>query len=434
MHDALITELGQLSVLSVISRTSVMQYRNSSKSTPQIARELKVDALVEGSIFKSGEQVRVQVQLVRAMPVERQVWSRTFDGELQDVMVLQKRIARAIAEEMKLTLSPQEAARLAATRRIDPAAYDAWARGWFQFNRISVEAAHKCVENAAKALVMDPSYANAYSLSALCQGLLATLGGGAPDDLHPRAAAAARHALDLDDSLADAHFALAWTLSVYDWDWIAAEREYRSGLALNPGSSLGHARFGWFLSWLNRNEQALAEVTRGAELDPASPDQLQRVSAVHFVARRYDDAIRAARTAIEIDPAFSFGHLRLGQAYMEKGMHELGIRALEKAVELSGNVNHKGSLGRAYAMSGRTKDARRVLEALLSPGEHTNGASLQIAQIYVALGEKEEALRWLERGYRLHDGDMNLLKVFPPWDPLRSDPRFQDLIKRMNFP
>ncbi len=434
MHDALIAELGQLRALNVISRTSVMQYQKTDKSTPQIARELKVDALVEGSVFRSGERVRVQVQLVKPIPIERQLWSRTFDGELQDVMVLQKEIARAIAEQMKLTLSPQEAARLAATRKVNPAAHDAYAKGWFQFNRMSVEAAHKCVASADQALAADPSYARAYALSALCQGLLANLGGGVPDDLQPRAAAAARHALELDDSLADAHFALAWTLSVYDRDWVAAEQEYRRGLDLNPGSSIGHARYGWFLGWMNRKEQALAEVEQGALLDPASADQLQRVSAVHFVARRYDEAILAARTAIAIEPTFAFGHLRLGQAYMEKGMHELGIAAMEKAVELSANVNTQGSLGRAYAMAGRRHDARRILHALLNPGEHTNAAWTQIAQIYVALDEKEEALRWLEEGYRMHDGDMALLKVFPPWDPLRSDPRFQDLLTRLKFP
>jgi len=435
MHEALIAELGQISALTVISRTSVMRYRTATdKSVPEIARELNVDALVTGSIFKAGDRVRVQVQLIRATPAERQLWSRTFDGELQDVMALQKETARAIAGQMQLTITPQEATRLATARRVDPAAYDAWAQGSFQFSRNTVEGLHKCVEHAAEALAIDSRYAPAYALTALCQGVLPNLGGGAPHDLYPMAAAAARRALDLDDSIADAHVALGWTLAAYDWDWAGAEREYRRGLELNPGSAFGHSRFGWFLGWMSRDEEAVAEVKRGLELNPTGTGEMSRASAIHFVARRYDDAILAGRRTIEIDPLFAFGYHRLGQPALEKGMYEEGIAALEKAVQLSVNVNHKGTLGRGYALSGRLNDARRVLEALLSPGEHSDAASLQIAQIYVSLGEKEEALHWLEQGYRLHDGDMPLLRVFPAWDSLRSDPRFQNLLQRMKFP
>jgi serine/threonine-protein kinase len=429
MHDAVIAELAQISALTVISRTSVMRYRNTDKAAPEIARELNVEALVEGSMFKTGDRVRVQVQLIRATPAERQLWSRTFDGELQSVVTLQSSVARAVAEQMQVTMTPQEAARLATRHRVDPAAYDAWAKGWFQYNRLTVEALHKCVEYAAAALAVDSSYAPAYALTASCQGILPQLGGGAPQQVFPKAKAAALRAIELDDSLADAHFALAWTLASYDWNWSAAEREYRRGFELNPGSALGHSRFSWFLSWLGRDSEAMVEASRAEQLNPTGHMQMHEIAAVHLVARRYDDAIVAARRAIDLDPTFSFGYDRLGRAYTEQAMYPEAIAALEMAVQLSGS--HKGNLGRAYALSGRREDARRVLEELLSVDQDS---PVRIATIYAALGQRDSALQWLERGYRVHDGNMVLLKVNPVWDSLRSDPRFQDLQQRMKFP
>jgi TolB-like protein/tetratricopeptide (TPR) repeat protein len=431
MHEALIAELGQISALTVISRTSVMRYRNTEKPAPEIARELGVEALVEGSMFKTGDRVRVQVQLIRVTPAERQLWARTFDGELQNVVTLQSSVARAVAEQMQVTTTPQEAARLATARTVNPAAYDAWARGFFQFNRLTQEALHKCLEDAAAALAVDSGYAPAYALTALCQSMLPNIGGGAPQELYPKAKVAARRALELDDSLADAHFALAWTLASYDWDWPGAERQYRRGLELNPGSANGHSRLSWFLSWLGRDAEAMVEAGRAEQLNPTGHVQMQQIAAVHLMAHRYDDAIRVARRAIEIDSTFSFGYDRLGRAYTEKAMYQEAIAALEEAVHLSGNSNHKGTLGRAYALSGRHQDARRVLESLLSVGQDN---PVQIATIYAALGQNDEALHWLEEGYRVRDGNMVLLKVNPSWDSLRSDPRFQDLLQRMKFP
>jgi eukaryotic-like serine/threonine-protein kinase len=434
MHEALIAELGQIGALTVISRTSVMQYRNTDKPAPEIASNLNVDALLEGSMFKVGDTVRVQVQLIRTTPVERQLWSRTYDGELQNVLALQKTVARAIADEIQVTLTPREVARLGTRRVVDPRAYDAWARGWFQLSRLTKESLGKCLEYADAALAIDSSYAPAYALTASCQGILPLIASVSPHDAFPKAAAAARRALELDEGLADAHIALAWTLSTYEWNWPAAEREYSRGLELNPSAALGHARFGWFLAWLGRDAQAVAEVNRAQQLNPSGPNEMEEAAAVHFVARRYDEAIATARRAIDIDPTYSFGYDRLGRAYTEKGMYEPAIAALEKAVQLSGNLNHKGVLGRAYALSGRRDDARRILDELLSRFQRNHTGPVQIATIYAALGERNEALNWLEEAYRVHDGNMVMLKVFPGWDPLRADPRFGVLLQRMKFP
>jgi serine/threonine-protein kinase len=434
MQEALIGELGQIGALAVISRTSVMRYQGTTKSVPEIARELNVDALVEGSVFKAGDSVRVQVQLIKALPVERQLWSRTYDGDVRNVLAVHKRVARAIAEQIQVTVRPQEAERLAATHSVDPAAYDAWAKGSFQFSRLTEESLRKCLEYAAAALAVDSSFAPAYALAAACYSTLPLIAPVVPDDAFPKAAAAAQRALELDGGLADAHFALAWTLATYDWDWSGAEREFRRGLELNPSSALGHARFGWFLSWIGRDVEALAAVSRAEQLNPIGAREIHNIAAVHFVARRYDDAIRTARRAIEIDPTFTFGYDRLGRAYTEKGLYEQGIAALEKAVQLSGNVNHKGPLGRAYALSGRRNEARRILGELLSPGRQSYEVPVQIAMIFTALGETNDAIRWLEEGYRTHDGNMVLLKVLPGWDSLRADPRFEVLLRRMKFP
>lgn len=434
MHEALIAELGQIGALAVISRTSVMRYRNTDKSVPEIARALNVDALVEGSMFKAGDNVRIQVQLIRAGPVERQLWSRTYDGDLQNVLGLQKRVARAIAEGIQVTVTPQEAARLATARSVDPKAYDAWAKGWFQFTRLTGESLHTCLEYATAALAIDSSYAPAHALTAWCYNILPHVASVAPHDAFPKADAAAHRALKLDDSLADAHFALAWTLAAYEWNWDGAEQEYRRGLELNPSSDLGHSYFSWFLSWMGRDKEALAHVRRAEELNPTGPSVIQRAAGVHFVARRYDDAIVAARRVIEIEPTYSFGYSRLGIACTQKGMHEQAIAALETADKLARGSTDKGALGRAYALAGRRSEARSVLQELLTLNRSSYVGPVQIAMIYAALGETEETLRWLEEGYRVRDGNMVLLKVWPAWDPVRGDPGFRNLLQRMKFP
>ena len=222
--------------------------------------------------------------------------------------------------------------------------------------------------------------------------------------------------------------------SSYDWDWTGAEREYRLGLDLAPSSAFGHSRFGWFLSWLGRDAEAMEEETRALRLNPTGPNELHRAAAIHYVARRYDAAILEAQQAIHIDPTSMFAYVRLGSAYTEKRMYEQAVTALEKGLQLSGGIQGNGMLGRAYALWGRPGEAHRVLDELVSGNHKHYAGPFHVAMIYVGLGQKDEALRWLERAYREHDGNIVLLKVWPAWDPLRSDPRFQDLLRRMNFP
>ena len=435
IQDALTGELGQISALRVISRTSAMAYKGTRKSVPEIARELNVDVLVEASVFKAGETLRVQVQLIQAVPVERQLWSRSYDGNLRNVLAMQKQVARAIVEEIQVTVTPQEAKRLSTAPTVDPAAYDAWAKGWFQYIRSTQDSMYKCIEYAETALAIDSKYAPAYALTALCYNILGNIAEVDSNDVFPKAEAAAIRALELDESLSDAHFARAWTHAVYRWDWQRAEEEFRRGLDLNPSSANGRSRFGWFLSWIGRFDEAIAEATRGIQLNPIGLYEIQTLAAVFLTAQRYDDAIVTARRAIDIDPTYAFGHNRLGIAYMAKEMYTEAIATLETAVKVSGgSVTHKGLLGRAYALSGRHSEARKILEDGVGRYERINARPIEMAMIEEAMGEKEKALYWLEEGYRVRDGNMILLKVWPIWEALRDDARFQDLLKRMRFP
>ncbi|MBI4475003.1 MAG: protein kinase [Acidobacteria bacterium] len=423
MHEALITELSKISALTV---KSTLRYRAEGKSLPQIAGELDVDALVEGSVALEGDQVRISVRLLH-VPTDRHLWADSYEREMRGVLALQKQVARAIAEQIQVTVTPQEAERLATARAVDPAAYDAWARGLAQYNRLTADSLRKCLEYAEAALAVDPNYAPAHALSAACYSGLPNISSFSPAEAAAKAKAAARRALDLDETLAEAHFALAWTLANYDWDWARAEREYRLGLELNPNSALGHSRFGWFLSWLGRDDEAVVEVTRGVQLNPVGLREIQNAAVVYYVVRQYDKAVAAAKKATDIEPSFAFGYQRLGMAYTEKGLYAEAIAALEMAAKLSNTG--LGALGRIYALAGRHDDARRILKELMNPLR-----PIQVAMVYTALEERDEALRWLEEAHRIRDANLVLLKVFPAWDPLRNDPRFQDLLRRMKFP
>ena len=434
MHEAVIAELSQISALRMIPRTSVARYRNTEKSVPEIAGELQVDALVEGSVFKTGDRIRVQLQLIKAAPAERQLWSRTYDDDLRNVLTMQKQVARAIAEQIRITMTPKEAARLAAAVPVNGAAYDAWARGWFQFTRLTTESLYQCQDYAAAAAAIDPNYAPAYALSALCYSTLPNVDSQTPPaDALRKAETAARRAFAIDDSDAEAHFALAWTLSALHWDWPGAEREFRRGLELNPNSAFGHARFGWFLSWLDRKDEALASVTRAAELNPTGLYEMQALAAVHYAARRYDDAVMAARRATANEVTYSYGHARLALALSEQNQHAEAIAAMEKAVKLSGDDGHLGALGRIYARGGRHADARRILESMARRNQNGYVAPIAFALIHAGLGENDHALRWLEEACRVRDANLVLLNIWPSWDPLRSDVRFQELLRRTKF-
>lgn len=434
MYNALIGELAQFSALRVISRGSATRYAGTQSSVSDIARELKVDAIVKGGVIRSGDSVSVLIHLVGTRP-ERELWAGSYKRNLRDILSLHDEVARAIATEVEGRLPPRANERTSHTRPVNPAAYDAWLKGSYHASRRSGADLDACFRFARQAAAADPMYAPAYQLLADCYNIATFVNTSFPGEMFEGAKRAARRALALDETLAPAHAALAYAKAHYDWDWQGAEQSYRRALQLNPALGRAEEDLAWLLSWDGRYDEALLHARKSEQLNPFSPQAALRVAMILHFARRDDEAIAKARRAIALDSAFMFAHSRLHWAYYAKGQHGLAVAAAERAVALSGpgDVRRKAFLAHAYAMNGQRAKGRALLDQLLKLQSETYVPPTAIATVYVALRDKERALSWLERSYDGRDGDMVLLKVFPVWDPLRDDPRFKTLIRRMRF-
>jgi TolB-like protein/tRNA A-37 threonylcarbamoyl transferase component Bud32/Flp pilus assembly protein TadD len=434
MTDALIAELGQIGSLRVISRTSVMQYKGAKRPLPQIAQELNVDAVIEGSVLRSGDRVRITAQLIGAVP-ERHLWARNYERDLRDVLSLQGEIARTIAEEIKANVTPDVQARLARARPVSPEAYEAYLRGRYFWNKRTEEAVKKAIEFFGQALEKDPAYALANTGFADCYCLLGVYGFLASKEAFPRAKAAATRALELDETCAEAHTSLARVKADYEWDWHGAEGEYKRAIELNPNYATAHHWYSDYLINMGRHDESIAEIKRARELDPLSLIINANVGGALKDARRYDEAIKELRKTLEMDPNFAVAHWYLGQAYEQKAYYEEALAEHRKALVLSGGSAYAvAALGYTYAAAGKRGEALKMLLQLKGLWKTRSVAPYEIARIYVGLGEKEEAFAWLQKAADVHDGPMNLLKIDPALDSLRSDPRFQDLLRRMKFP
>jgi TolB-like protein len=436
MTDALIAELGQIGSLRVISRTSVMRFKGARPQggLEEIARQLKVDALIEGSVLRSGDRVRVTAQLIGAVP-ERHLWARSYERDLRDVLTLQSEVARAIANEIKANLTPAVQARLARTHAVNPEAYEAYLRGRYFWNKRTGEGTKKGIEFFGHALEKDPAYALAYTGLADCYYLLADYSFLSPREAFPRGKAAATKALELDETSAEAHTSLAVIKSEYEWDWLGAEREFKRAIELNPNYATAHHWYSDYLGEMGRHEEAIAEIKRAQQLDPLSLI-INTVAGVRFHwARRYDEAVEQLRKTLEMDPNFAVAHHWLGQVYEQMGQHESAIAEHQKAIRASGGSSQAvAALGHAYAAAGKRNEALRILADLNERRKTAYVSPYDIAVIHVALGEKDQAFEWLEKAYQERAAPIVVLKVDPRLDPLRSDPRFQGLLRRMNFP
>ena len=433
MHDAVIAELSQVGALTVISRQSVLQFRETQKSVPDIARELGVDAVVEGSVFRAGDTVRITAQLLQARPAERHLWTQTFERDLSNVLALHGEVARAIAGRIEVALTPAEVGRFDRARPVDPAAYEAWLRGWVAWQGTG-PSTERCIAHAHEALAIDSGYAAAYALAADCYNMLTYVTQTSAQDAFPKAKAAALQAIKIDPSLGTAHAALAFTLAVYEWDWSGADRAFREALRLGPGTADTHLWYGFFLAWLGRYDEAIDHARRAEELDPRHPAAHQNVAMVLYLARRYDGAITAAKRTIDIAPDVGWGYDRLGHALEAKGMYSDAVTAWEQAARLMGDATRRALLARVYALAGRRDEAVSILSELLRLEKTSYVSPAAIATVYVGLGQQKEAVAWLERAYDQRDGEMVLLKAYPVFDPLRSNPGFQRLLRRMKFP
>jgi len=432
MTEELIADLSQVSALRVISRTSVMQYKGTKKSMPEIARELKVDGVIEGSVLRSGDQVRITAQLIQAA-TDTHLWAKSYERDLRDVLALQSEVAGAIANEIKIKLTPQEQVRLASASAVNPEAYRLYLQGRYQFSKRTLPAFEKSIQLFQQVLEKDPDYALAYAGLAESYGILPFYGGALPKDAFPKAKAAAVKALELDSSLAEAHAALGFVLLYWDWDWSATERELKHAIELKPSYVVGHHWYAEYLSAMGRHDQAIAEIKRAQELDPLSPLMLVVGGEVCFYAHRYDEVIEQCRKALELDSSYALAHSWLASAYAEKAMYEEATTEFEKAARLFGR-DPWGGLALVYARTGKRDEALKILGRMREQSNRGESSPVRTACLYLAVGEKQRALDWLEKAYEERDPYMAFLNVRPELDPLRSDPRFQDLVRRMNFP
>ncbi len=436
MTDALITDLSKISALKVISRTSSMRYKSKNRPPlPEIARQLGVDALIEGSVLRVGNRVRITAQLIEAA-TDQHLWAENYERDFVDILTLQGEVARAIAEEIKISLTPQEMGRLQVTRQIDPEAHELYLRGRYQWEkRTNEEGFRQASQFFERAIEKDPAYSPAYSGLADVYVLQPTWGFAPPWEALPRARAAALKALELDEGLAEPYATLGFIKWTYDRDWSGAERDYRRALELNPNYATAHHWYGLLLSALGKHREAIAEIESAARLDPLSPIISNNLGRVLYHARRYDQAVHQFRKTVEMHPEFYLAFLELGMAYSQMGRHPNALAAVEKGKLLPEVTPYSGFIGWIYARSGRKDEAERLLRRLheLSTQHYIDPGTIAI--IYTGLGRTEEALTWLARAYEARGAFLIVsLKVNPVWDPLRSDPRFQDLLRRMGFP
>jgi len=435
MAEALTTELAQISALKVISHTSVVQYKGTKKSLPQIAQELSVDAVVEGAVQRSGDKVGITVQLVHA-PSDRHLWAKSYERGLGDVLALQREVAQAIADEIKAKLTPPEKARLASNRSVNSEAYENYLRGRFLLSTQGDVEARKGMAYFQQAIQKDPNYALAYAGLAESYITLSQPWNGdlTPHEALPQAEAAAVRALAIDDSLGEAQLALA-RVSLYHWDWPAAEKEYRRALELNPNDAMAHAWYGEYLEAMARTEEAIVELRQAIALDPLSSNHVAHLGSAFYHARQYDQGIREFQKALQLEPDMIYAHQGLGWVYEQKKMYREAIAEQEKGVNLTNrDAFAVASLGMVLGESGRKREAKKLLEELQERSKQGYISPCLIALVHIGLGNRDQAIKSLEQGYTDRDQGMMYLKVDPEMDDLRSDPRFQDLLRRVGLP
>jgi len=425
MTEALITEVGKVGKPRVISRQSIMQYKGSKKSLQQIGRELNVDAVLEGAVERSGDRVRVSVQLERVSP-ESQVWANEYSSNIHDVMGLEDDVARAISNEIQVRLTPDERIRLASSRPVNPEAHDDFLRAEFLVDKRNERDLQAGIAYFKKAIEKDPGYARAYAGLAWALVNLAGMGTQRTRDVLPQARAAADRALELDSSLAEAHVSRAMVLAG-GWNWSEAEKEYRLALTLNPNSWDAHSSYAWYLLNLGRFDEARAQIKNTEELDPVSPVSRNLSAFMDIFSGHPDRAI---------DEFTSTGwDIGLGCAYAQKKMYPEAIAAFQRVEGQWGREpDVLASLAWVYGLAGRKHDAQRLIDELNEIARHRYVRPALFVSAYLGIGDKDTALTWMERGIDEQDQELVSPKVDPSLDPLRSEPRFQALMRRMNFP
>ena len=443
MTEALTTDLGKIGALRVISRTSVMQYKGTKKPLPEIARELNVDALIEGTVARSGNHLRITANLIQASP-EKHLWAESYESELGDILTVEGQVAQAVAGEIQIKLTPEERKILGDARPVNPEAHDEYLRGRSvlagglghmsklaskrQYTEQDIQTA---IAYFKSAIDKDPAYAQAYAglADAYIHWANPSWGGGSPKKSLPDAKEAATTALKLDPSLPEGHFSLAQTLQ-YDWNWAEAEKEYKLALKLNPNYVDAHLEYGRFVQALGRNDEALTEMHFADELDPFNIGVKEAKAWVTYASRQYDLALKQFE-----DLGDDAG---LVETYKEKGMYPEALVVYERWAAADPSESRDpyslAVLASIYGLQGRNDEAAQLIEELKETARHRYVSGFLFAEAYIGLGQRDQAITWLERAYEEHDQWMVFANSYPGLDPLRSEPRFQALMRRMHFP
>jgi TolB-like protein/DNA-binding winged helix-turn-helix (wHTH) protein/Tfp pilus assembly protein PilF len=435
MTDELISDLAQISALRVISRTSVMQYKNFRKSVREIGKELNVDAVVEGTVSRSSGRVRINAQLIQA-PTDTHLWARSYERDLGDVIALQDEVAAAIADEIRIQLLPSEKARLATSRAIKPEAYEAYLRGLYHIYKRNQTDLEQSTAYFQRAIELDPGYALAYAGLAdsyALQGSLLYM-VAAPQDVMPKSKSAAQRALQIDNNLGEAYATLAYVETLYDWDWAKSEEDFKRAIALKPSYAQAHLWYAMHLAAMGRHGDSIAEAKRAQALDPLSLITNTTVGLMLYFATDYDGAVEQFHKVLELDPDFFVARWQLGLVYEEKGRYEEARSEFQKAKALSPrNPSILESLGEVDALSGRRKEATEVLHQLEKLSKQEFAPPYVLASLNAALDDKDQAFEWLEKAYDGRDNNLIFLKADPSFRTMRSDSRFQNLLRRMGL-
>jgi TolB-like protein/Tfp pilus assembly protein PilF len=431
LTEALITTLAKIGDLRVVSRTSSMLYKGARKPLREVAGELEVDAIVEGTVLRAGARVRITAQLIDPVQ-ETHLWAESYERDLSDVLALHAEVAHAVAREVHVKLTPWERTELARVQTVDPEAYEAYLKGRHYWNQRSRDGFPRAVECLHQAITKDLCYAPAYAGLADALSIMGLWGLVPPGEGCGRAIGLARKALELDRSLGEAHTSLAWAMFHYDFDLIAAENEFERALDLNPRYATTHLWFGMCLGMMGRYEEGYTELKRAARLEPHWSNICFGQGFVYWSGRRFDLAIESCKKALELDPNSVQALAWLGLSHVAKGEFATAVTVLEQCAALSQRATVPTALlGEGYATLGDRNRAQAVLQELLG---RSHVSAYFTARIYAALGENDEAFKWLKSGYEEHAEWMTLLKVDPRFDDLRPDPRMVDLMRRMNFP
>jgi tetratricopeptide (TPR) repeat protein len=411
-----------------------MRYKGIRKPLPDIARELGVDGIVEGTVVLSGSRVRITSQLIYA-PADQHLWARSYERDVGDVVTLQGEVAQAIAEEVRTAMTSEQRSRLFGPHPVNLAAYEPYLRGCFFWNELTEPGLEKAVAYFQTAAEKDPGYGAAHAGLADSYLLLGDLGFLAPEQAYPKAKVEALKALRIDNHLAEGHAALARLALEYDWDWVNAEKEFRLAIEINPNYATAHQWYAEYLTTLGRYEEVIAQVNLSRELAPLSSSIIASSGLWLYYAQRYDAAIEQSKKAMEMNPNFWMPHWVLGRVYNRIGFYGRAISELQIAATLPGaHTFVLSELGYAYARSGRTAESRRIVRTLKDQAGRQHHPGLDLARVYVGLGEHDQALAWLQKGYDQHSMYLIWLKVEPTLQVLHSDPRFADLVRHVGLP